>query len=159
MLSVSSRLTSCSRETSDINLQIKNVIDGHTEPWGAEVTAVEIKDITLPENMQRAMAKEAEAERERRAKDRRCRRRVPGGGEARRGGGYYRVAPGCTSAPHAPDYGRNCHREELHDHLPSTVYDDCAGGDFDDQARHKQQIVAVTKIDFFIDSNGFNVVI
>jgi regulator of protease activity HflC (stomatin/prohibitin superfamily) len=55
-------------QTSDINLQIKNVIDGHTEPWGAEVTAVEIKDITLPENMQRAMAKEAEAERERRAK-------------------------------------------------------------------------------------------
>ena len=55
-------------QTCDINLQIKNVIDGHTEPWGAEVTAVEIKDITLPENMQRAMAKEAEAERERRAK-------------------------------------------------------------------------------------------
>ena len=55
-------------QTSNINLQIKTVIDGHTEPWGAEVTAVEIKDITLPENMQRAMAKEAEAERERRAK-------------------------------------------------------------------------------------------
>jgi len=55
-------------QTVDINLQIKNVIDSHTEPWGAEVTAVEIKDITLPENMQRAMAKEAEAERERRAK-------------------------------------------------------------------------------------------
>lgn len=55
-------------QTSEINLQIKNVIDAHTEPWGAEVTAVEIKDIFLPENMQRAMAKEAEAERERRAK-------------------------------------------------------------------------------------------
>jgi regulator of protease activity HflC (stomatin/prohibitin superfamily) len=55
-------------QTADINLQIKNVIDVHTEPWGAEVTAVEIKDITLPDNMQRAMAKEAEAERERRAK-------------------------------------------------------------------------------------------
>jgi regulator of protease activity HflC (stomatin/prohibitin superfamily) len=55
-------------QTSEINTQIKNVIDAHTEPWGAEVTAVEIKDITLPENMQRAMAKEAEAERERRAK-------------------------------------------------------------------------------------------
>jgi regulator of protease activity HflC (stomatin/prohibitin superfamily) len=54
--------------TVDINLQIKNVIDGHTGPWGAEVTTVEIKDITLPDNMQRAMAKEAEAERERRAK-------------------------------------------------------------------------------------------
>ena len=55
-------------QTSAINLQIKNVIDSHTEPWGAQVTAVEIKDIFLPENMQRAMAKEAEAERERRAK-------------------------------------------------------------------------------------------
>ena len=55
-------------ETLKINEQIKNVIDGHTEPWGIEVSAVEIKDITLPDNMQRAMAKEAEAERERRAK-------------------------------------------------------------------------------------------
>ncbi|HEV2957013.1 MAG TPA: SPFH domain-containing protein [Xanthobacteraceae bacterium] len=55
-------------DTASINLQIKNVIDGHTEPWGTQVTAVEIKDIVLPENMQRAMAKEAEAERERRAK-------------------------------------------------------------------------------------------
>ena len=55
-------------KTKDINLQIKNVIDEHTEPWGVQVTAVEIKDITLPDNMQRAMAKEAEAERERRAK-------------------------------------------------------------------------------------------
>lgn len=55
-------------QTSAINEQIKNVIDTHTEPWGAQVTVVEIKDIFLPENMQRAMAKEAEAERERRAK-------------------------------------------------------------------------------------------
>lgn len=55
-------------KTADINTQIKRVIDSHTEPWGVQVTAVEIKDITLPDNMQRAMAKEAEAERERRAK-------------------------------------------------------------------------------------------
>ncbi|HLH93237.1 MAG TPA: SPFH domain-containing protein [Xanthobacteraceae bacterium] len=55
-------------DTASINEQIKNVIDGHTEPWGTQVTAVEIKDIVLPDNMQRAMAKEAEAERERRAK-------------------------------------------------------------------------------------------
>ncbi len=54
--------------TVDINTQIMKVIDKHTENWGAEVSAVEIKDITLPDNMQRAMAKEAEAERERRAK-------------------------------------------------------------------------------------------
>lgn len=55
-------------DTASINEQIKTVIDAHTEPWGASVTAVEIKDINLPDNMQRAMAKEAEAERERRAK-------------------------------------------------------------------------------------------
>ena len=55
-------------QTSEINQKIKDVIDSHTEPWGVQVTVVEIKDITLPDNMQRAMAKEAEAERERRAK-------------------------------------------------------------------------------------------
>jgi len=55
-------------KTGDINSQIKKVIDQHTENWGVQVTAVEIKDIVLPDNMQRAMAKEAEAERERRAK-------------------------------------------------------------------------------------------
>ena len=55
-------------ERTTINKKIKNVIDAHTSPWGAEVTVVEIKDISLPDNMQRAMAKEAEAERERRAK-------------------------------------------------------------------------------------------
>src|SRR6201995_424464 len=54
--------------TAGINEQIKNVIDQHTEPWGTQVTAVEIKDIELPDNMQRAMAREAEADRERRAK-------------------------------------------------------------------------------------------
>src|SRR6266550_2533795 len=55
-------------DTLKINEQIKTVIDTHTTPWGAEVTAVEIKDIILPDNMQRAMGKKAEAERERRAK-------------------------------------------------------------------------------------------
>ena len=55
-------------DRTKINDEIRNVIDVHTEPWGAKVTAVEIKDIQLPENMQRAMAKEAEAERGRRAK-------------------------------------------------------------------------------------------
>src|SRR3989338_2371261 len=53
-------------ERTMINKQIKGVIDAHTSPWGAEVPVVEIKDISLPDNMQRAMAKEAEAERERR---------------------------------------------------------------------------------------------
>lgn len=55
-------------KTVDIILQIKNMIDGHTEPCGSGVTAVEIKDITFPDNMQRAMAKESEVERKRQAK-------------------------------------------------------------------------------------------
>src|ERR1700723_543489 len=55
-------------DTASINEQIKNVIAGHTEPWGTQVTAVEIKAITPPDKMQRAMGQTAEAERERRAK-------------------------------------------------------------------------------------------
>jgi regulator of protease activity HflC (stomatin/prohibitin superfamily) len=55
-------------ETEAINRKLKEIIDVQTEVWGAVVTLVELKDITLPESMQRAMAKEAEAEREKRAK-------------------------------------------------------------------------------------------
>ncbi|MBX3044022.1 MAG: slipin family protein [Candidatus Kapabacteria bacterium] len=51
-----------------INLQLQQIIDEHTEPWGIKVTAVEVKQIDLPLEMQRAMAKQAQAERERRAK-------------------------------------------------------------------------------------------
>jgi len=51
-----------------INLQIQNILDQHTGPWGIKVTTVEVKHIDLPQEMQRAMAKQAEAERERRAK-------------------------------------------------------------------------------------------
>jgi regulator of protease activity HflC (stomatin/prohibitin superfamily) len=51
-----------------INLTLQEIIDRQTDPWGIKVTAVEIKDVALPEGMKRAMAKQAEAERERRAK-------------------------------------------------------------------------------------------
>lgn len=51
-----------------INRDLQTIIDGHTERWGVKVTAVEIKDVELPVTMQRAMAKQAEAEREKRAK-------------------------------------------------------------------------------------------
>jgi regulator of protease activity HflC (stomatin/prohibitin superfamily) len=55
-------------ERDAINKEIRAVLDTHTESWGVVVSVVEIKDIELPENMQRAMAKQAEAEREKRAK-------------------------------------------------------------------------------------------
>lgn len=51
-----------------INLTLQEIIDRQTDPWGVKVTAVEVKDVVLPEGMKRAMAKQAEAERERRAK-------------------------------------------------------------------------------------------
>jgi regulator of protease activity HflC (stomatin/prohibitin superfamily) len=51
-----------------INTQLQTILDKHTDPWGIKVTTVEVKHIDLPQEMQRAMAKQAEAERERRAK-------------------------------------------------------------------------------------------
>lgn len=51
-----------------INSQLQEILDTHTDPWGVKVTTVELKFIDLPQEMQRAMAKQAEAERERRAK-------------------------------------------------------------------------------------------
>jgi len=51
-----------------INMKLQQIIDTHTEPWGVKVSNVEVKQIDLPQEMQRAMAKQAEAERERRSK-------------------------------------------------------------------------------------------
>src|SRR4026208_872367 len=51
-----------------INMKLQQIIDAHTEPWGLKVSNVEVKQIDLPQEMQRAMAKQAEAERERRSK-------------------------------------------------------------------------------------------
>ncbi len=51
-----------------INQKLQEIIDKQTEPWGVKVTSVEVKEVALPESMKRAMAKQAEAERERRAK-------------------------------------------------------------------------------------------
>ncbi len=55
-------------EREALNKRLQSIIDEHTEPWGVKVSAVEIKQVDLPLEMQRAMAKQAEAERERRSK-------------------------------------------------------------------------------------------
>ncbi len=55
-------------EREKINARLQEILDKHTDPWGIKVTTVEVKHIDLPQEMQRAMAKQAEAERERRAK-------------------------------------------------------------------------------------------
>ncbi|ABF41531.1 SPFH domain, Band 7 family protein [Candidatus Koribacter versatilis Ellin345] len=51
-----------------INLRLQSILDQHTDPWGVKVTSVEVKQVDLPESMQRAMAKQAEADREKRSK-------------------------------------------------------------------------------------------
>ena len=55
-------------EREKINLELQQIIDQQTEPWGIKVSIVEVRDVELPESMQRAMARQAEAEREKRAK-------------------------------------------------------------------------------------------
>ncbi|MGD2126054.1 MAG: slipin family protein [Desulfobacteraceae bacterium] len=55
-------------EREKINTQLQSILDHHTDPWGIKVTTVEVKHIDLPEEMKRAMARQAAAERERRAK-------------------------------------------------------------------------------------------
>jgi regulator of protease activity HflC (stomatin/prohibitin superfamily) len=55
-------------ERDKINTQLQGILDHHTDPWGIKVSTVEVKHIDLPDEMQRAMARQAEAERERRAK-------------------------------------------------------------------------------------------
>ena len=55
-------------ERDQINRQLQQIIDEQTEPWGIKVSVVEVKDVELPQSMQRAMARQAEAEREKRAK-------------------------------------------------------------------------------------------
>jgi len=63
-----SQLDDLLSKREDINSELQKVIDQQTEPWGIKVTAVEVKNVDLPAEMQRAIAKQAEAERERRAK-------------------------------------------------------------------------------------------
>jgi regulator of protease activity HflC (stomatin/prohibitin superfamily) len=55
-------------ERENLNKKVQEILDLHTEPWGVKVSAVEIKQVDLPKEMQRAMATQAEAERQRRAK-------------------------------------------------------------------------------------------
>src|ERR1700757_3257029 len=61
-------LDSILSEREKVNAKLQQILDQDTEPWGIKVTKVEVKQVDIPENMQRAIAKQAEAERERRAK-------------------------------------------------------------------------------------------
>ena len=63
-----SQLDDLLSKREEINAELQRIIDQQTEPWGVKVSVVEVKNVDLPQEMQRAIAKQAEAERERRAK-------------------------------------------------------------------------------------------
>jgi hypothetical protein len=100
-------------DTAGINLQIKNVIDGHTEPWGTQVTAGDGK----------GSRGRARASRE----DRRRRGRVPSRRQTRPSGRYHHGTSRGTSTSHPPDDGGNLGRKEFDHNFPGTIYDDGAG--------------------------------
>ena len=107
-------------ERDRINTELKLALDEQTEAWGVQVDLVEVRDVGLPEQMQRAMARQAEAERERRAKviaaDGEYEAAQKLGEAARR----HVVQPRRHAAAHAADDGRDCDGAELDDYLPDS---------------------------------------
>ena len=107
-------------QRDQINQQLQQIIDEQTEPWGVKVSVVEVKDVELPQSMQRAMAKQAEAEREKRAKI------IHAEGEfeasarlADAADMLNRIRHG-AAAPLPADADRDRGREELDHHLPGA---------------------------------------
>ena len=105
-------------DTDAINQNIREILDVQTEEWGIKVTVVELRDIQLPESMQRAMARQAEAEREKRAKIIAAEGEALAAGELatrlRRDDG----PPARAAAAQPPDPGRGRGRQELHRRVP-----------------------------------------
>jgi regulator of protease activity HflC (stomatin/prohibitin superfamily) len=105
-------------EREKLNAQLQEIIDAHTDPWGIKVSMVELKHVDLPPEMQRAMARQAEAEREKRAKI------IHAEGEFRRPRSSPRRPtrvsrqPGDPAAALSPDVDRDLGGEELDDPLP-----------------------------------------
>ena len=107
-------------ERERLNEDLQKIIDEQTEPWGVKVSTVEIKDVEIPEQMQRAMARQAEAERERRAKIINAEGEYPGGREAGAGGRHHLQEPGDAPAPLSADAARDGRQPEHDDRLPAA---------------------------------------
>ena len=105
-------------ETDAINQNIREILDVQTEEWGIKVTVVELSDIQLPESMQRAMARQAEAEREKRAKIIAAQGEALAAGELAPGLRRDDGPPARPPAAQPPDPGRGRSRQELHRRLP-----------------------------------------
>ena len=103
-----------------LNQQLQQILDQHTDAWGIKVTSVEVKHVDLPPDMQRAMARQAEAEREKRAKIIHAEGELQASEKLEPGRRSHRDRTGDGHAALPADADRDRVREELHDHLPAA---------------------------------------
>ena len=102
---------------------LRSQLDAPTDPWGIKVTAVEMKAVELPESMKRAMAKQAEAERERRAKVIAADGEFQASEKLAQAAGVIAQQPERAAAALPPDAERDLRREELHHRVPAAPGD------------------------------------
>ena len=108
-------------ETDAINQNIREILDVQTEEWGMEVTVVELKDIQLPESMKRAMARQAEAEREKRAKIIAAEGESLAAGELAHASDVMMAHPLALQLRNLQTLVEISRRQELHGHLPGSA--------------------------------------
>ena len=110
-------------ETDKINQNIREILDVQTEEWGVKVTVVELKDIQLPESMKRAMARQAEAEREKRAKIIAAEGEALAAGELGHASDVMMAHPLALQLRNLQTHGRDRRRQELHDRVPGPAHE------------------------------------
>ena len=108
-------------ERERLNLELQQIIDEQTEPWGVKVSTVEVKDVELPADMQRAIVAPGRGRARAAGEDHRRRRRVPGRREALAGGEHHQREPGDAAAALPADAGRDRRQQQLDDRLPAAA--------------------------------------
>ena len=103
-----------------INQKLQEIIDKQTEPWGIKVTSVEMKEVSLPDSMKRAMAKQAEAERERRAKVVNAEGEFQAAEKMVQAAALDRQGADCSATALSPNHARNGQRTQ-HDHISAAA--------------------------------------
>ncbi len=107
-------------ERERLNQQLQQILDNQTDPWGIKVSAVEVKHVDLPQDMQRAMARQAEAEREKRAKIIHAEGELIASEKLAQAAAVHRPRAGGDDAALPADADRDRRRAELHDHLSAA---------------------------------------
>ncbi len=132
-------LDSILSEREKVNSRLQQILDQDTEPWGIKVTKVEVKQVDIPENMQRAIARQAEAERERRAKIIHAEGEFEASSETGRSGGSFGKGAYRDSVAVSADADGDRRGEEHHGDLSAADRHDFAV----DQAFRRKQVAHV----------------